>query len=113
MPRLRIHPGEVLREHNIVPLGLSVQGLANVLGLPVDRLTGIIRGECNLSPDEAVRLGGYFRTNAQFWVNLQSAYKLSTIQVQNRDGDGGCQIELKLLTNIPSHNEIAFDGLHL
>ena len=83
MPRLRIHPGEVLREHNIVPLGLSVQGLANVLGLPVDRLTGIIRGECNLSPDEAVRLGGYFRTDPRFWLNLQAAYDLSVAECGN------------------------------
>src|ERR1043166_6711300 len=58
--RLRTHPGDVLREEYLVPLGLSASALAKVLGVPANRLTEIMRGSRNVSADTAIRLGRYF-----------------------------------------------------
>jgi addiction module HigA family antidote len=77
MPRLRTHPGEVLREEYLAPLGLSARGLAKVLGVPANRLTEIMRGTRDVSADTAIRLGRYFGTDPRFWLNLQAAYDLS------------------------------------
>jgi addiction module HigA family antidote len=77
MARLRTHPGEVLREEYLVPLGLSARALAKELGVPANRLTDIIRGTRDVSADTAIRLGRYFRTDPRFWLNLQAAYDLS------------------------------------
>jgi addiction module HigA family antidote len=77
MPRLRTHPGEVLREEYLVPLGLSARALAKSLGVPPNRLTEIMRGTRDVTADTAIRLGRYFRTDPRFWLNLQAAYDLS------------------------------------
>jgi addiction module HigA family antidote len=77
MARLRTHPGEVLREEYLVPLGLSARALAKQLDVPPNRLTEIMRGTRDVSADTAIRLGRYFRTDPRFWLNLQSAYDLS------------------------------------
>jgi antitoxin HigA-1 len=77
MPRLRIHPGELLREEYLIPLGLSARALAKVLGVPANRLTEIMRGTRDVSADTAIRLGRYFGTDPRFWLNLQAAHDLS------------------------------------
>jgi addiction module HigA family antidote len=77
MPRLRTHPGEVLREEYLVPLGLSARALAKVLGVPANRPTEIMRGTRDVSADTAIRLGRYFGTDPWFWLNLQAAHDLS------------------------------------
>jgi antitoxin HigA-1 len=77
MPRLRTHPGEVLKEEYLVPLGLSARALAKLLDVPANRLTEIMRGTRDVSADTAIRLGRYFRTDPRFWLNLQAAYDLS------------------------------------
>jgi addiction module HigA family antidote len=77
MVRLRTHPGEVLREEYLVPLGLSARALAKLLDVPANRLTEIMRGTRDVSADTAIRLGRYFRTDPRFWLNLQAAYNLS------------------------------------
>jgi addiction module HigA family antidote len=77
MARLRTHPGEVLREEYLVPLGLSARALARALAVPPNRLTEIMRGTRDVSADTAIRLGRYFRTDPRFWLNLQAAYDLS------------------------------------
>jgi len=77
MARLRTHPGEVLREEYLVPLGLSARALAKELGVPANRLTEIMRGTRDVTADTAIRLGRYFRTDPRFWLNLQAAYDLS------------------------------------
>jgi addiction module HigA family antidote len=76
-PTLRTHPGEVLREEYLVPLGLSARALAKVLGVPANRLTEIMRGTRDVSADTAIRLGRYFGTDPRFWLNLQAAHDLS------------------------------------
>ena len=77
MARLRTHPGEVLREEYLLPLGLSARALAKELGVPANRLTEIMRGERDVTADTAIRLGRYFRTDPRFWLNLQAAHDLS------------------------------------
>jgi antitoxin HigA-1 len=77
MTRLRTHPGEVLREEYLVPLGLSARTLAKELGVPANRLTEIMRGTRDVTADTAIRLGRYFGTDPRFWLNLQAAHDLS------------------------------------
>jgi addiction module HigA family antidote len=80
MPRVRTHPGEVLREEYLVPLGMSARALAKALGVPANRVTEIMRGERDVSADTAIRLGRYFGTDPRFWLNLQAAYDLSVAE---------------------------------
>jgi addiction module HigA family antidote len=77
MARLRTHPGEILREEYLVPLGLSARALAKDLDVPANRLTEIMRGARDVTADTAIRLGRYFGTDPRFWLNLQAAYDLS------------------------------------
>jgi antitoxin HigA-1 len=77
MTRLRTHPGEVLREEYLLPLGLSARALAKELDVPANRLTEIMRGTRDVSADTAIRLGRYFGTDPRFWLNLQAAHDLS------------------------------------
>jgi antitoxin HigA-1 len=77
MARLRTHPGEILREEYLLPLGLSARALAKELDVPPNRLTEIMRGTRDVTADTAIRLGRYFGTDPRFWLNLQSAYDLS------------------------------------
>src|SRR5437870_13607348 len=75
--RLRTHPGEVLREEYLVPLGMSARDLAKALGVPGNRVSEILRGTRDVSADTAIRLGRYFGTDPRFWLNLQTAHDLS------------------------------------
>jgi addiction module HigA family antidote len=77
MARLRTHPGEVLREEYLLPLGLSARALARALDVPANRLSDIMRGTRAVSADTAIRLGRYFNTDPRFWLNLQTALDLS------------------------------------
>ena len=83
MPRVRTHPGEVLREEYLLPLGLSARALAKSLSVPANRITEIMRGERDVTADTAIRLARYFRTDPRFWLNLQTAYDLSRAQTEN------------------------------
>ncbi len=79
MTRIRTHPGEVLREEFMRPLGLSANALALDLRVPANRIGAIIRKESPraVSADTAMRLARYFGTSAEFWLNLQAAFDLS------------------------------------
>jgi antitoxin HigA-1 len=83
MLRRRTHPGEVLREEYLHPLGLSARALARELGVPANRVTEIMRGERDVSADTAIRLGRYFRTDPRFWLNLQAAHDISKAQAEH------------------------------
>jgi antitoxin HigA-1 len=80
MPKSRrlppVHPGEILREDLMAPLGLSINGLARDLRVPVTRMSEIVNARRSITADTALRLARYFSTTAEFWVNLQSAYDL-------------------------------------
>jgi addiction module HigA family antidote len=71
-----IHPGEILREEFLVPMGLSANALAIAVGVPATRIGEIVNERRGISADTALRLGRYFHMSAEFWVNLQSSYDL-------------------------------------
>jgi addiction module HigA family antidote len=79
MARIRTHPGEVLREDFMKPLGLSANALALALRVPATRIGAIIRKDKPraVSADTALRLARYFGTTPAFWLNLQTAHDLS------------------------------------
>ena len=70
-----VHPGEVLREELDV-LGLSANALAKAIDVPANRVTAILNAERGITADTALRLGRYFGTTAQFWLNLQQTWQL-------------------------------------
>ena len=71
-----IHPGEVLREEFLVPLGVNAHALAMALKVPAPRINDIVRERRSITPDTALRLARYFGTTPQFWLNLQASYDL-------------------------------------
>jgi addiction module HigA family antidote len=71
-----VHPGEILREEYMVPLGLSATALAHALGVTPARINDIVRERRGITADTALRLARYFSTDAQSRVNLQTAYDL-------------------------------------
>ena len=71
-----IHPGEVLREV-LREAGMTVNALALALRVPANRIGGIVKGERGITADTALRLGRYFGTSAQMWMNLQAKYELA------------------------------------
>jgi addiction module HigA family antidote len=71
-----IHPGEILMEDYIKPMGVSVRAVAIALHIPYSRLDEITKGRRRVTADTALRLQRYFGTEAQGWLNLQSAYDL-------------------------------------
>ena len=71
-----IHPGEILKEEFMVPLGLSANQLALRLHVPAGRITSIINGQRAVTPETALRLSKLFGNSAEFWLNLQQLYEL-------------------------------------
>ena len=71
-----IHPGEILREEFLIPLGMSARALSVALHVPAPRIHDIVRERRAVTPDTALRLARYFDTTAQFWLNLQSSFAL-------------------------------------
>ena len=75
-----VHPGEVLLEDYIKPMGISVRALSLALQVPYSRLREIVDGKRGVSADTALRLQRYFGSDAQGWLNLQSAYDLKVAE---------------------------------
>lgn len=75
-----VHPGEVLREDFMKPLGLNPHKLALALRVPAPRIHEIVRGRRAVTLDTALRLARYFGTTPQFWLNLQTAYDLDVAE---------------------------------
>jgi addiction module HigA family antidote len=71
-----IHPGEILLEEFLKPLNMSMNQLAIELRVPATRINAIVDGERSISADTALRLGYYFGTSPEFWINLQASYDL-------------------------------------
>ena len=71
-----VHPGAVLKEEFLEPLGISAYRLAKDIGVPVNRIAAIIGGVRAISADTALRFARYFGTDAQSWINLQARYDL-------------------------------------
>jgi addiction module HigA family antidote len=75
-----VHPGEILREQFMGPLGLSMNKLAMDLHVPVTRIAEIYHERRGITTDTALRLARYFNTSAAFWINLQSHYELEVAE---------------------------------
>lgn len=71
-----IHPGEILMEEFLVPMGVTQNRLAVSIGVPPRRINEIVHGKRRITADTALRLGRFFSMSAQFWINLQVRYDL-------------------------------------
>ena len=78
-----VHPGEVLREDYLVPLGMSANALAKALHVPTPRINDIVRERRGITADTAMRLARYFGGDARSWLNLQAAYDLRVAEIEN------------------------------
>ena len=76
------HPGEILREMYMVPLGVTVTKVADALGVTRKHVSAIVNGRAPITPDMAVRLAGVFGTEPEIWVNLQAQYDLWLVRQQ-------------------------------
>ena len=79
MPITAIHPGEHLAEE-LEALGMSATELARQLKVPTNRITGILNGQRAITGDTALRLGHFFGTSPQFWLNLQIRYAIESME---------------------------------
>lgn len=75
-----IHPGEVLREEFLEPLGISANGLSRALHVSAPRINDIVRQRRGITADTALRLARYFHTTPHFWMNLQAEHDLRTAE---------------------------------
>ena len=80
-----LHPGEVLREEFLEPLGMSAYALAKALRVPLNRITAILAGERAISADTALRLARFFGTTPELWMNLQGNYELERARAEHGD----------------------------
>jgi len=78
-----VHPGEVLREDFLIPLGMSANALAKALSVPAPRINDVVRERRGVSADTAMRLARYFGGDARSWLNLQAAYDLRVAEIEN------------------------------
>ncbi|WP_339490990.1 HigA family addiction module antitoxin [Pseudomonas sp. EL_65y_Pfl2_R95] len=78
-----VHPGEILREEFLLPLDISPTALARALRVSAPTVNEIVRERRDVTADMAIRLGRYFDTTAQFWMNLQTDYSLATTLAAN------------------------------
>ncbi|HRP98692.1 MAG TPA: HigA family addiction module antitoxin [Rhodocyclaceae bacterium] len=69
-----VHPGEILREEFMLPLGLTSNAVARALGVTTARINEIVRERRGITADTALRLGRYFGTSVELWLNLQRRY---------------------------------------
>jgi len=89
-----IHPGEILEEEFMLPLGLSANALAKAIDVPVTRVSEIVRGRRGVSADTALRLGRFLGTTPELWLGLQSEYDL---RIARRDFEDTIRIRVSPL----------------
>ncbi len=77
-----IHPGEILLEEFLKPLGMSMNRLAQELRVPANRITQIVEGRRSITGETALRLARYFGTSAEFWLGMQKDYDLQVARDQ-------------------------------
>ncbi len=99
-PRPLVHPGKVLRELFMEPLGLSQNKLAEALDVDPGRISGILTGESGITADMALRLARYFGTTPQVWMNRQSKYDLEVAE-ERHGGAIERNVRTRLADEIP------------
>ncbi len=77
LQRVSTHPGQMLREEFLIPLGISQNALAMKIRVPATRIGEIIHGKRSITPDTALRLARFFGNSPEFWLNLQQMHDLS------------------------------------
>lgn len=86
MENLRnIHPGEVLKEEFLEPLGVTAYRLSKEIGIPQTRVSEILKAKRRITADTALRLSKYFGTSAKFWLGLQDDYDLEEERISKRE----------------------------
>ncbi len=80
--RVTTHPGEILREDFLLPMGITANQLAIRTKMPSTRVGEVLHGRRSISPDTALRLGRFFGTSPEFWINLQAAHDLSKVRLE-------------------------------
>src|SRR5437867_1614438 len=75
-----VPPGEILKEEFLKPRGMTANGLAKAIEVPANRITAILKDERGITGDTAIRLGTFFNTSPEFWMNLQMTYDLRTAE---------------------------------
>jgi antitoxin HigA-1 len=80
-----VHPGEILREDLLKPLGISINRLGRDLRVPVTRMSEIVNRRRGITADTALRLARYFGTTPEFWMNLQASFDLDVAQRASAD----------------------------
>jgi addiction module HigA family antidote len=83
-PNWKVHPGEILKEEFLKPMGLSVYRLAKEIRVPAPRVNDIVLRKRGITADTAVRLAKFFGTSEQFWLGLQAAYEVNLIKSEHR-----------------------------
>ena len=89
-----IHPGEILMEEFLKPLGVSQYKIAKDISVPPPRINEIVHGKRSISADTALRLARYFNLSERFWMNLQARYD---IELEKDRLDGRIESEVKVL----------------
>lgn len=89
MRKLRnIHPGEILQEEFLIPLGLSAYKLSKDIGIPQTRVSEILKGNRRVTADTALRLSKYFGNSAKFWLGLQDDFDIEEeVQIKGKELD--------------------------
>jgi addiction module HigA family antidote len=103
-PGWNIHPGEILREEFLKPMGLSVYRLAKEIHVPAPRVNDVVLEKRGITADTAVRLARFFGTSEQFWMNLQASYDV-------RKAKAELAKELAKIKPRESEREVQFAGL--
>jgi addiction module HigA family antidote len=80
-----IHPGEILKEEFLIPMGISAYKLSKSIGVQQTRISLIIKGERGITADTAMRLSKYFGTSPEFWMNLQREYDLRKVKSEIKE----------------------------
>ena len=80
-----IHPGEILKEEFLIPMGISAYKLSKSIGVQQTRISLIIKGERGITADTAMRLSKYFGTTPEFWMNLQREHDLRKVKSEIQD----------------------------
>ena len=75
-----VPPGEILKEEFLKPLGMTANALAKAIEVPPNRITAILKDQRGITGDTAIRLGTFFNTSPEFWMNLQMTYELRKAQ---------------------------------
>lgn len=81
--RAPIHPGEILVDEFLNELGITSYALAKGIGVPTNRVTGIVNGDRSITADTALRFARFFGNSAEFWMNLQTHYELEKAERQS------------------------------